>query len=211
MTGYDGQGDLTEYLQHFETVAEWNQWSSTNNATQLAMNLSGPARMVLADLPPHVSNSYHDLACCLKQRFCPDGREPVNKAEFQRRRKQHNETVTEFGYALRRLSLRAFPRISLDAGEEWVLDQFLSGLNNIDMRKHVQLSHPVTLEEAIGMATEYESFQTSKTPTKKPVNAVAKSASSDTDIKQLQEVVTALAGKGDAFFNLSVWQDGPLC
>ncbi len=82
----------------------------------------------------------------------------------------------------------------------WVLDQFLSGLGNLDMGKYVQLSHPVTLEEAIGMAAEYESFETSKTPTTKPVNAVAKSTSSDTDIKQLQDVVTALGGKVDAFF-----------
>ncbi len=45
---YDDQDDLTEYLQHFETVAERNQWRwrSTYMAMQLPKNLIGPARMV---------------------------------------------------------------------------------------------------------------------------------------------------------------------
>ena len=113
---------------------------------------------------------------------------------------------SEFVYVLRRLPHRALPLIYVDAREEWVLDQFLSDLDNLDMRNHVQLSHPVTLEEAIRMATEYESFETPKTSPRKPVNAVTKSASSDSDIKQLQEVITALAGKVNAFF---ITKQGP--
>ncbi len=63
-------------------------------AMQFAMIPNGPARMVLVDLPPHVGSTYHDLARCLKQRFGPDVREPVHKAEFRRRKKTtQRETV----------------------------------------------------------------------------------------------------------------------
>ncbi len=200
---YDGQTDLAEYLQHFETVADWNHWGPRDMAMQLAMNLTGPARMVLADTPHQMS--YMELQCCLKQRFCPDGREAAFKAEFRQRRRKHNETVTEFGYALRRLAMRAFSKISSDAREEWVLDQFMSGLDNIDMRRHVQLSHPATLEEAISMATEYESFfESTKTLPRKPVNMVSETTQSgkmetgSEDMKKLQEVVSSLAKKVDS-------------
>ncbi len=53
--------------------------------------------------------------------------------------------------------MRVFSKMSNDTREEWLLDQCMSRIDNVDMRRHVQLSHPATLEEAISMAIEYES------------------------------------------------------
>ena len=64
----------------------------------------------------------------------------------------------QFGYALR-LASKAFPGISLNAQEQWILDQFISGLGNAEIRKHVQFAHPKFLHEAISLATEYECFE----------------------------------------------------
>ncbi len=43
--------------------------------------------------------------------------------------------LTEFGYALRHLTARALP-----SRAERTLDQFMYGLDNVERRKHVQLS-----------------------------------------------------------------------
>ena len=68
--------------------------------------------------------------------------------------------------------------------EQWVLDQFMHGLSNVDMRKHVTFGHPIKLSQAISLATEYEAFQAgNKDKLRKPahtsgdINAI--SATSD--------------------------------
>ena len=62
----------------------------------------------------------------------------------------------QYRYALRRLASRAFPTISLNAPEQWVLDQLVNGVGNSEIRKHVQFAHPRKLREVISLATEYE-------------------------------------------------------
>ncbi len=191
---FSGQSDLLDYLQHFERVASWNRWSATDKAIQLAMALAGDARMVLTDLPSWVSSDYDQLVKALKQRFCPEGREVTYKAKFRRRTRHPGETVREFGYVLRRLAARAFPHIHSDAREEWVLDQFISGLTDQEERRHVQFGHPLTVEAAIALADEYEGFYTK--PRKPVAAAVTKAPQSDTT--DLQAVVNDLKKKVEA-------------
>ena len=192
---YSGKADLLDYLQHFERVAAWNGWSAGDKATQLAMALTGDARMVLTDLPPWVTSDYSQLVRSLRQRFCPEGREITYKAEFRRRTRQAGESVREYGYALRRLAARAFPHIPQDAREEWVLDQFLSGLTDLEQRRHVQFAHPHTVEEAIAHADEYEGFYSKP---RKPVTAAVTKAAVPPETTDLQAVISDLQKKVEA-------------
>ena len=41
---YDGCSDWSDYLRHFQKVADWNEWNDREKAAQLSMNLSGLAR-----------------------------------------------------------------------------------------------------------------------------------------------------------------------
>ncbi|VDI07463.1 Hypothetical predicted protein [Mytilus galloprovincialis] len=72
-----------------------------------------------------------------------------------------------------------------DKTEDLAIDQFVKGLENFELQKRVQFSHPLTLESAIAIAIEYEAFVGSTSMTseiKKPkepqtdigVNAVKK-------------------------------------
>ena len=48
---FDGKKiDRTDYLKHFETVSDWNNWNYRENGMHLAMNLLGQAQTVLGDL-----------------------------------------------------------------------------------------------------------------------------------------------------------------
>ena len=48
------------------------------------------------------------------------------------------------------------------AREELVLDQFVQGLNDDEMAKHVVFGHPTTLDSALDLAMEYDMFVTSR-------------------------------------------------
>ena len=65
----------------------------------------------------------------------------------------------EYGYTLHRLAVRAFPNIPHNCQEQWVLDQFVMGLDRPELKRYVQFGHPRTLNEAISLAIEYESFE----------------------------------------------------
>ena len=157
---YDGTGDWSDYLRHFQKVADWNGWNEVEKAAQLSMNLSGLARQAWADSfsDPGSEVTYGAVVSVLTKRFKPEGQGEAYKAEFRRRNRRTEETFLEFGYALRRLAIRAFPRIAHEAREDMVIDQFLLGLSDGDMRRHVSLAHPGSVDQAITLATEYETI-----------------------------------------------------
>ena len=68
----------------------------------------------------------------------------------------------------------AFPGIPYDAKEIYIIDQFIYGLGNQELKKHVKFKHPKTLDHAISLAVEFESFEGSQNTLSKPhtVNAV---------------------------------------
>ena len=155
---YDGTADWSDYLKHFERVAQWNGWSDNDKAAQLSMSLTGVARQVWSDhVEDRVGNDdYDSLVEIMGQRFKPKGQEETYKAEFRGRNNRKDETYIELGYSLRRLAIRAFPGLPHNAHETMVLEQFLMGLQDADMRKHVRLAHPKGLDCAVMLATEFE-------------------------------------------------------
>ena len=169
---FDGQKiEWPDYHKHFETVANWNGWSLREMAMQLVMSLQGEALMALGDLPDEIQTDYRALVSELTRRFNPAERETAYRVEFRNRYRRSNETAMQFGYALKRLANKAFPSMTLSAQEQWVMDQFVAGLSNHDLRKHVQFGHPKSLNEAISLAIEYEAFDSSsKDKVRKPIS-----------------------------------------
>ena len=192
---YDGSTDWLDYIKHFETVAAWNLWTPADKAAQLSINLTGAARQAwsdsgLTDLP-----TFDELKAVLKQRFKPEGQDEAFKAEFRHRVKRKDESFLEFGHALRRLAIRAFAAMEHTAREELLKDQFIQNLDG-EMRRHVSLAHPTTLDRAIVMATEYDTVTNSlKSPLpQKPkvVAAVAETPSENTTVQILMKMMENL-------------------
>ena len=158
---FDGEKtDWTDYLKHFETVSEWNGWSYREKGMQLAMSLRGQAQRVLGDISFYGNvEDFDSLVKELTRRFSPVERETSYRLEFRNRFRNPQESVMQYGYALRRLASKAFPSIPNDCQEQWVLDQFVMGLKNHELKRHVQFGHPKSLNEAIALALEYESFE----------------------------------------------------
>jgi len=204
---YDGTSDWSDYVRHFGTVAIWNDWTDEEKAVQLSMHLSGTARQTCTDSFPEgtLCTDFNLLVKTLNQRFQPEGQEEAYKAEFRNRIKKKSESFMEFGHALRRLVIRSFPQIAYEAREDLVKDQFLMGLTDLDMRKHVSLAHPKNLDQAITLSTEYATVcQSVRTPPPPKPQTVApvqtSSRSSDEQMADLCRRVDELVQKQSSYY-----------
>ncbi|CAC5403497.1 unnamed protein product [Mytilus coruscus] len=138
---YDGKhAEWPDYICHFEQVALWNQWSEYEMASQLAMCLRGIAQRALSELSRDDLSNYWRLKFSLTQRFA--------------RLKEKN--------SLSLLAAHAFPTIPLNIRESLIIEQYISGLANPGLKRHVQFSHPTTLDRAISLALEFEAFEGSQ-------------------------------------------------
>lgn len=166
---FDGnRTEWPDYICHFEQVAQWNQWTDREKAAQLAMSLRGVAQRVLSELSSDALCHYDTLKSTLMQRFCPPERETAHRCEFRNRRRSRNETAAEYGYALKRLGSHAFPSIPLTMRESLIVEQYISGLGNAEIQRHVQFAHPTTLDRAISLAVEFEAFEGTQIYPRKP-------------------------------------------
>ena len=191
-------------------VSTWYRWGIEDKAAQLSMNLTGVARQAWVDTYCDSTSpvTYDALVRALTQHFKPEGQEEAHKVQFRNRFWRKDKSFTEYGYALRRLAIRAFPQIRHDAQEELIVDQFLQGLVDLDMRHHVSLTHPTKLDQAVSRATEYETVtQSMKDPHmhKSKQIAAVEEVQSDRDISNLLQKVDKiddLFEKVDNFGNI---------
>ena len=144
----------------------------------------------------------------MTQRFKPEGQGAAYKAEFRHRVRKAEETFLEFGYSLWRLAIRAFPKLADEAREDLVIDQFLLGLCDAEMRRHVSLAHPGCAVKAITLATEYETItQSIKIPVpQKPKQVAAVASSSGSSCSQGDETHKLLSELVDLIKSQQSWR-----
>ena len=129
--------EVADYLSHFERVARWNGWSHEAKGIQLAMNLRGAAQQGLGCLT-HFEVDDHEVLCSvLKKRFSPKERVPMYRSAFRNRKKFNGEFVSDFDFSLSRLVNRAYVDLPWDARETTVVEQFIHGLDDTDLKRHV--------------------------------------------------------------------------
>ena len=155
----DKNWDFDEYMAHFMSVARWNGWSYAEMADQLAMNLRGSARTVLGNLPEHEVRDFDSLKAALTRRYSPLERRTAYRNEFQHRCRSKGENLVVYGCVLRKLAAKAHPSLLPNQREVLIVDQFISGLNSTEIRRHVSFAHHENLDEAIDLAVEFESFE----------------------------------------------------
>ncbi|MCP3933116.1 MAG: hypothetical protein GY705_28945 [Bacteroidetes bacterium] len=154
--------EWVDYLRHFLTVAKWNNWSDNEMANQLIMSFDGNAMSILSELPEQNMDNFHKLAFSLNQRFNPKERAEALKIEFKNRKRQNSESLLSFAQELKKLASKAYYKMPAVAQEEFILDQFLGGLENDSLEEYIRLKHPLDIDNAISLGIEYEAFKASK-------------------------------------------------
>ncbi len=155
---FDGKGELRDYLAHFNVIAELNRWSYREGGIRLAACMTDEARAVVSSMTHDEATDYDTLVRALRCRYEPAGIEGSYAAELSSRVCRENESVAEYGWSLRRLVHKAYP--SERVPDRCVVDMFIKGLPSKELRRHVHLAKPQTVEEAIAVATAFEAFET---------------------------------------------------
>ena len=156
---YDAEKvEWQDFIVHFETVATWNGWTNLEKGLQLATCLRGKAQKVLTELKPSQKSNYITLTSVLAKRFNPPHRENAFRAVLRQRRRLPKESLMDFGCEVSRLAQKAYPEFPYEALDQVSREQFVRGLSDVDMKRHVDLRNPSSLEEAISLATQFESF-----------------------------------------------------
>ncbi|XP_021375759.1 uncharacterized protein LOC110464694 [Mizuhopecten yessoensis] len=169
------------------------------------MSLRGTAQKLLSSLTSGQLSNYQAIKNTLTQRFNPKERSVAHRCEFRNKQQGKGESAADFGYTLRRLALLAYPELPYTYLETQVVDQFINGLRNCEMRKKVTFSHPQTLDEAISSAVEFEAVlgctsiklhgDSVKVCTLQTVSAKSKSNEYENEEKLTQETITQLIDK----------------
>ena len=67
--------------------------------------------------------------------------------------------MIEYRFAVSQIAKSAYPRMPQDFREELAVDKFIKGLPNTEMKQHVQFGHPKSIDRAVALAFEFESFR----------------------------------------------------
>ena len=95
------------------------------------------------------------LKSLIAQRFNPKEKGTAFRCKYCNTKQEKNESVTN-GFNLKKLGQKAYPAMTNDDLEPLIIDQYVNGLSNYELQKHIQFSHPKTLNEAIALATEFQ-------------------------------------------------------
>jgi hypothetical protein len=159
---YDGTGNWSDYLVHFEIVAEINKWEEGEKALELATCLRGAAQGVLGDLRPENRRNFSHLVAALNTRFQPDNQAELYRAQMKNRLRKRSEPLSELGHDIKRLVRLAYPAAPLEVREHLARDCFIDSLNNSEMEWAVFQGKPASVDEAMRLAVEFEAFQTGR-------------------------------------------------
>ncbi|BHF62610.1 hypothetical protein SprV_0200559500 [Sparganum proliferum] len=103
------------------------------------------------------------------------GRSPmpwVARAALRERRQHSGESVVDFQRHLRVLAKQAYPDDSCSALEDRILDNFVDGIANLDIRRKFMLDPPKTLKAALDSARDEEVIYAALSPSPGPSSSV---------------------------------------
>nr|VZI46802.1 unnamed protein product [Spirometra erinaceieuropaei] len=83
----------------------------------------------------------------------------ILQSEFRSRFQQPGEGVLDYQQALRLLGRKAFPTMDAAALTQRVLEQFVAGVRDPEVRKVLMRGQPATLDKALDLARQEEALQ----------------------------------------------------
>ena len=161
---YDGKVPWPAYQAQFDIAASINGWDDFEKAKFLATSLTGPALSVLWNIPESQRNDYGRLIEALDARF-NDGRSgEMAKVKLMGRSRRKGESLAELASDIESLVHQAYPNCDNSLWDTLARDYFLNSTEG-DMKKTVKLSRPLTLQDALQAAQDYEAVTAADQPT----------------------------------------------
>ena len=137
-------------------------WDDRQKAIELATSLRDQAVGVLATLAPHQRYDYRSLVAALEARFEPRHQTEMHRAGLRTRLRKRNEPLLALAQDLKKLTWKAFPTANQELCEQMNLNYFIDALNDGEMEWNVYQGKPRSVEQAVSLAMEYESFKAAR-------------------------------------------------
>ena len=119
--------------------------------------LTGSAQQVLTDFH-NEEPSYIDLSTALEARFGPVDRAEVTLAELRNRQRKPNESLQEHAQSNKRLTNLAYPEVDRQARDRLARIHFADAIADKYIKIHLFQARLNTLEDAVRVALEADSF-----------------------------------------------------
>lgn len=187
--------EWSDWAGQFELAADVNGWDDEMKLKFMSLLLSGRARDIYSGLSLDDRSNYALLKAAMGRCLEPCDSNDWNRASFLSRRRLHNESAREFGNALRRLIIRAYPAADNDTRDLFARDHFIEHVGNGDLRVNLRSAKPPTLEGAINLASELElirSLEHNQVPTDARVRGVVEISGQNKQMELLLGVVEGL-------------------
>ncbi len=152
---YDGTSLLSLFLTQFDSCADYNEWDNRDKAAYLRNSLKGNAAHILED-GSGTNASYKELVERLKNRYGTEGQVSLFKMQLKSRRRGKNEPLPSLYHDIRRLSILAYPGLTLTQLDPFATESFISALGDRDLELRVRDKDPDSLDHAFQLTMTAE-------------------------------------------------------
>ena len=154
----DGKQSWSDWIDHFDSVADVNEWNADAKKKWIRARLTGRAATAFRRLPEADRATFDKIVAGLTKRFEPECRKELYIAEFQGRRKRRNEDWAAYADDLKTLVEKAYPALQAEAQELLALNNFLAQIENPQLAFGVRQKAPTTLDAAVAATLELETY-----------------------------------------------------
>ena len=159
---YDGKTSWPEYLIHFESVAELNNWNAQERIQFLSVSLRGEACMAMQSLTVEERRNYEIFISSLSKRFNPGNRENLYRTQLRTRTRRDRESLSQLAQSVRNLAAQAYPSADRKLFESLCCDHFLDATGDSELRNMLCLVQPQRFDDMVSMAVQLEANRQSE-------------------------------------------------
>ncbi|CAH0697312.1 unnamed protein product [Spodoptera exigua] len=160
---YDGTTSWTAFKLQFETLMEAYGWTQKEAQSALTLALRDQALSVLEAIGASGDLSFSALLDALEARFGDSHLEHVYRAQLKEHTQRANESLQQWSVEIEKLVRRAF-RSTPSMIEGTLLQAFIDGVRDPEVRAAVHLGHHKNMKEALAHALEVEAVREPPTP-----------------------------------------------
>ena len=153
---FNGEGDLVEYLSHFDLCRRVNGWDHEQAGIFLGLSLSGIARRLLAGIEPATEKGYLKLREGLVARFQPPNQSAMYKAILKGKCRVPGACLQSHGEDIERYTRLAYPQADPNTIDVMARDRFVDSLGDHGLQLWIHQKGPATLSEAVQVGLHAE-------------------------------------------------------
>lgn len=146
--------DWRNWRLHFEDVARINGWNNQRQKREIRTSMEGEAFDCVKDIDVEDANlTPANVLDRYEARFVVEAASQLARSEFVTAKQGADESVLAWHGRLRELYLRAYPNRANDLNADlMIVDRFVLGLSNPEIKREVIKSHPDTFQAALESA-----------------------------------------------------------